>query len=561
MDLLQGGLLHAIPDVTRNGILLEERDGGDVRVISAKGLKLQAAGATELELDDVAIDVLITDARVALACSKYEKGGGWTGFGLSSIVVATAPNAGSKALAAHRRRGKMLVGQVRYPWLAAAGSSNKTGWLSEERLILSVRIDDGVARLWLTLPKSTDARRRGGRGGTALGGSPAHRLLCEPAMSDELRASLHELAAAGRLEPEKGKTQHHVFRMSWRVGEKSARITPHAAPARLLPVCRWGPEQRRRMGAGLGTGLGRLFGSPAVLRGWSRHRCAGSPHEAAHGTNGGGGEMNGRAARTMNEATREASAGRPVVRSHAGRPFGVGICVGAVLALLACAWALGVRPAAASGASQGTPVASTAREARRLPARAVKTVLDAGPVFMDPATKLDCDDFGRVPSVKAQVEFWARGIEDRIRHGFRIDSVELRGFASPVDADPGDPDIAGRQTSAANRVLADRRAREVRRLLLARLSQGLSPREMDGVAHRIRIRPGIEVRDGGVAHTVRWLAKHAAVPAEAYIEMTEQMDERDMDSDQRIIMGSWRRDRSVLIEVRASMWAPRGQFK
>lgn len=225
VDLLEDGLLHPIPDVTRNGILLEERDGSDVSVISAKGLKLQVGDATELELDDVAIDVLITDARVALACSKYDKGGGWTGFGLSSLVVATALNAGSKALAARRRRGKMLVGQVRYPWLAAAGSSSKTGWLSEERLILSARTDDGIARLWLTLPKSTDAAAVAAE---VARRSAAHRLLCELEMSDEERASLQELTTAGRLEPVKGKTQHHVFPTSWRVGEKTARMAPRA---------------------------------------------------------------------------------------------------------------------------------------------------------------------------------------------------------------------------------------------------------------------------------------------------------------------------------------------
>ena len=45
-------------------------------------------------------------------------------------------NAISKARAAIRSRGKMLVGQVRYPWIQTVGSSPKDGWASEEKLIL-----------------------------------------------------------------------------------------------------------------------------------------------------------------------------------------------------------------------------------------------------------------------------------------------------------------------------------------------------------------------------------------------------------------------------------------
>jgi len=124
----------------------------------------------------------------------------------------------------------------------------------------------------------------------------------------------------------------------------------------------------------------------------------------------------------MGEALRQVSAARPAARPHTGRLFGVGIFMGVVLALLACAWALGAQPAAANGATQAARTACTATEVCRRPARAVKIVPDAGPVFMDPATERDSDEFGRVPSVKSQVELWVRGIQgpgpSRLPHRF-----------------------------------------------------------------------------------------------------------------------------------------------
>jgi hypothetical protein len=233
-DLFEDGLLHPVPGDKANEILLEARDGNNVKVICAKRLKLKRGEHTELDLSDIRIDVYITDARVALACSKYDKGGGWSGFGAGAFV-AVALNAGSKALATRRRRGKMLVGQVRYAWLAGSGSSSKTGWLSEEQLVLTARTEGGFSSLTLTLPKDVDAASVAAE---VARRSASHRLSCEPTLADDERASLERLAGAERLGPAKGKIRNHVFPTSWHVGEKSARMSPRADGSVQDPVSR-----------------------------------------------------------------------------------------------------------------------------------------------------------------------------------------------------------------------------------------------------------------------------------------------------------------------------------
>ena len=117
---------------------------------------------TVLSLNDVSIECLITDSRVALACQKYDKGGGWVGFG-AGAVVALAANGISKALAARRRRGSALVGQVRYPWLAQVGGKTKQGWLSAEqlRIVASRSKADGGGVIMLTLTVEDVDTRKG----------------------------------------------------------------------------------------------------------------------------------------------------------------------------------------------------------------------------------------------------------------------------------------------------------------------------------------------------------------------------------------------------------------
>lgn len=172
-------------------VALTEADGRPL-VLRATGLDVTAHvdGRSRRihSLSDLKIEVLVTDARVAIGCSKYDKGGGWVGFGTGAIV-ALAANGVSKTLAARRRRGRALVGHIRYPWLTSVGGIRKQGWLSSEELRISAlrsKADgQGSISLTLTLDKSQNslavAREITHR-------AAAWRLSCDDLDADEERA-------------------------------------------------------------------------------------------------------------------------------------------------------------------------------------------------------------------------------------------------------------------------------------------------------------------------------------------------------------------------------------
>lgn len=147
------------PELSAEGqphvVALTPEDGKPAVFISS-GLSVNThvsgGGQKLLSVQDVKIEVLVTDSRLIVGCSKYDKGGGWTGLGAGALV-AVAANGVSKALAARRRRGKALVGHIRYPWLAAVGGSPRQGWLDTEQLRLLVQrtTTDGGEALSLTL--------------------------------------------------------------------------------------------------------------------------------------------------------------------------------------------------------------------------------------------------------------------------------------------------------------------------------------------------------------------------------------------------------------------------
>ena len=98
-----------------------------------------------------------------MALSKFDTGGGFVPLGgLASGAVALTANAVSKARASSRRRGKMLVGHVRYPWLVCVGFRERTGLLGMESLRLGLvnPAPEGFKALFINLglPKNLSAR-------------------------------------------------------------------------------------------------------------------------------------------------------------------------------------------------------------------------------------------------------------------------------------------------------------------------------------------------------------------------------------------------------------------
>jgi hypothetical protein len=61
--------------------------------------------------------VVVTDRRTAFLTTQFDKGGGWVGFGMAGLAVATTANLVSKRRAAQRSAGRVAIGQARHEWL------------------------------------------------------------------------------------------------------------------------------------------------------------------------------------------------------------------------------------------------------------------------------------------------------------------------------------------------------------------------------------------------------------------------------------------------------------
>ena len=135
---------------------------------------------------DLTFTVSVTDARVVVHCQKFVKGGGWRGFGLGGLAVAAVANAVSHARAAARRKGKLLVAQVRYPWLQQVTAlRDKKGRYRAIRLV----VDAGEAGQphWIGLEIGMPPRS---------GPADYARLVCQ--LAAHARLSTGQLDAAER---------------------------------------------------------------------------------------------------------------------------------------------------------------------------------------------------------------------------------------------------------------------------------------------------------------------------------------------------------------------------
>src|SRR5580700_3868390 len=162
-DNIDDELYPAIGD--EHLIHLDPADGSSVQTLVAKAVLVHELTRTGLlpiaATKDTHVDVFVTDCRVALACEKFVKGGGWIGLGPAGLAVAMTANAVSKARARARRKGKILVGQVRYPWVKQIGFRPKRALRNDGQIRLV--IEDGTGSVTrsvavdLGLPASVDA--------------------------------------------------------------------------------------------------------------------------------------------------------------------------------------------------------------------------------------------------------------------------------------------------------------------------------------------------------------------------------------------------------------------
>lgn len=153
-----------------------------------------------LRVKDMTAVVRTTDARITVACSKYDKGGGWAPWTAGAVPVALAANAVSKARAKSRRQGKMLVGHIPYKWLLSVGYKPSAIPAGHDRLRLGTvdpteRPYRGLI-LDLTLPRNqsgADIAR------AIVAHAATRRLDSREALEDGLRPHLESLRKPSSL--------------------------------------------------------------------------------------------------------------------------------------------------------------------------------------------------------------------------------------------------------------------------------------------------------------------------------------------------------------------------
>lgn len=230
-------------------IELEELDGPSVVQHPVKDIYVRRVEGSKLRylkrVQDIKAVLYVTDARVALACEKFDKGGGWVGFSLSGMATAAAVNAVSKARASRRRKGKLLVAHVRYPWLGSIAFTAKgVGFLNSEEVSFRTQIvEDGttkVLELTVHLGKGASA--------PAIANDVAqrcarYRLRHKHDLGDEDRLLLNQLLEAPPLAPEPKRVVRYLLGPYWKVSTKRAYPeTSPSVPATPSPAVKPGPE-------------------------------------------------------------------------------------------------------------------------------------------------------------------------------------------------------------------------------------------------------------------------------------------------------------------------------
>lgn len=206
-------------------VAFDEQDGDNITYFRATTLDLQrlpdkGKSYDVVHLDEHKVVVAITDSRVVFACEKYDKGGGWEGVGLAGMTIAAGANIVSKARATKRRQGTVLVGQVRYSWLAYAGG--RTGsWWSKDQLALAAYVskDEGAGGQLVLLHAPEGAGSCHELAAEIARRAATWRLKYDRFASASARAGFEELKDAVAKRANKGSKKYatHDLAMSWPV--------------------------------------------------------------------------------------------------------------------------------------------------------------------------------------------------------------------------------------------------------------------------------------------------------------------------------------------------------
>jgi hypothetical protein len=151
---------------------------------------------------EISFQVWVTGSRVLLYCRNFDKGGGWSGWGLGGLAVAVTANAISKGMAANRRKGKALVGNIRYPWITRVSFAPRNGYGTRETVELEYVDGTDATKpacsLTIHLDNRTDANRVARH---IVDKVIAYRYASGEPMSDEQLAKFEKLRTSGLMTP------------------------------------------------------------------------------------------------------------------------------------------------------------------------------------------------------------------------------------------------------------------------------------------------------------------------------------------------------------------------
>lgn len=229
--------MYPIPGDDKDTVCPEPGDGTSPLTLIATEVEVAYSQSGKLKYlsyyRSIRAVVQVTNSRVTVACSKYEKGGGWIGDPISMVAL----NAGSKLLAAARRRNKMLTAHMRYPWLSDVGFKEKRGFGSSEglRLCLTTRTDDGEPMalfLDLTLHKNHSAHLAAAE---IIRRCATYRLSNDKTFQDGELIKWNKLLNPPALTNEKGKYAIQTLPTSFKANPNTAGV-PESAPSLALPT-------------------------------------------------------------------------------------------------------------------------------------------------------------------------------------------------------------------------------------------------------------------------------------------------------------------------------------
>jgi len=131
--------LYPAPGEEADSVQLRGDDGHPSLPLAVSDITIReilpgASPKRVLRVRDISAKLRTTDWRIVLACSKYDKGGGWRSWSAAAIPVTLAANTVSKVRASRRRAGKMLVGQVPYSLLVSVGCKPRSTPLGHDVL-------------------------------------------------------------------------------------------------------------------------------------------------------------------------------------------------------------------------------------------------------------------------------------------------------------------------------------------------------------------------------------------------------------------------------------------